>query len=399
MILCSYGVCMWDVLRGWGVLGFFVAWISVLLGSALAAAALVVSQSNVAVVVNVTGGMGPVELGGGLFATYKVRPADFCVVVQNAANVTLLVREVRCSAGVLVVNSTDVKIYGGLVEGNPSLPVYRRGAGIYIYNSTNVSVVGVELRYFHDGVYVERSRGVYIAGVLVGDSRYGVHVMFSRDVGLANVTARGNYVGAAVMYTQNAEVSRCKFVENINWSEGYGLFIADVSGGVFKDNYVAGNVHGVYLLVMGGWGNATSIKIAGNTVRENYVGLTYRGAPSPGVKIINNTFVGNAVPAIYVDIFLAGGSLNGVVVMGNTWQGHASHRPYIYRSYFAEALAKTDFLIAPLSSSPARFLVDSLAVGNVAFIDPQPKPQRGEVGQLHLALAAAALLLVLLARR
>ncbi len=141
----------------------------------------------------------------------------------------------------------------------------------------------------------------------MGDSRYGVHVMFSRDVSLANVTARGNYVGAAVMYTQNAEVSHCKFVENINWSEGYGLFIADVSGGVFKDNYIAGNVHGVYLLVMGGWGNATSIKIAENTVEENYVGLTYRGAPSPGVEIINNTFVGNAVPAIYIDIFLTGG--------------------------------------------------------------------------------------------
>ncbi len=88
-----------------------------------------------------------------------------------------------------------------------------------------------------------------------------------------------------------------------------------------------------------------------------------------------------------------------MVVRGNTWQGHASHRPYIYRSYFAEALAKTDFLLAPLSASPARFLVDSLAVGNVAFINPQPKPQRGEMGQLHLALAAAALLIFLAARK
>jgi len=83
--------------------------------TALAAAltyALVINTNNVVVSPTLEGHMGPVEMGGGLFAAYKVRPADFCVVI-NATNVTVVNFRIRCSAGILVAGSHNVTILRG----------------------------------------------------------------------------------------------------------------------------------------------------------------------------------------------------------------------------------------------------------------------------------------------
>jgi len=368
--------------------------------TALAAAltyALVINTNNVVVSPTLEGHMGPVELGGGLYAAYKVRPADFCVVI-NATNVTVVNFRMRCSAGILVANSRNVTISRGSIEGNLELPVHRRGAGIYIYNSTHVVVKDVYLSGFHDGVYVERSRDVKIENVTIPRSRYGVHVMYSRSVAVRGVTAMHNYVGIAIMYSQDVYVGDSALVDNVNWSEGYGLFIADVANGTFIRNRSFGNVHGIYILVMGGWSNRTEIVIAENLVEGNYIGLTYRGVSTPYVKVVNNTFVGNSIPALYVDIFLTGAELKAEI-RGNVWQGHASTSPYVYRSAFAEALAKSDLLLAPISASPARFLVESLAVGNAAFTDPSPRAYKSPPIATEMAAALAAALLWLAARR
>jgi nitrous oxidase accessory protein len=368
--------------------------------TALAAAltyALVINTNNAVVSPTLEGYMGPVELGGGLYAAYKVRPADFCVVI-NATNVTVVNFRIRCSAGILVANSRNVTISRGSIEGSLELPVYRRGAGIYIYNSTHIVVKDVYLIGFHDGVYVERSRDVKIENVTIPRSRYGVHVMYSRSVTVRGVTAMHNYVGVAIMYSQDVYVGDSALVDNVNWSEGYGLFIADVANGTFIRNRSLGNVHGIYILVMGGWSNRTEVVIAENLVEGNYIGLTYRGVSSPYVKVVNNTFVGNSIPALYVDVFLTGAELKAEI-RGNVWQGHASTSPYVYRSAFAEVLAKSDLLLAPISASPARFLVESLAVGNAAFTDPSPRPYRSPPMAAEMAAALAAALLWLTARR
>ena len=369
--------------------------VELLLLAALASA-LTINTNNVTMSPSVEGYMGPVELGGGLFVSYKVRPADFCVVV-NASNVVIVKFFVRCSAGVLIADSHNVTIAKGAVRGNPQLPVYLRGAGIYVYNSSNVLIRDVEIEGFHDGVYVERGRGVKVENVTVVNSRYGVHVMFSRDVEISRLHARGNYVGVAVMYTRGAAVEDSVLVHNVNWAEGYGLFIADVSNGTFIRNKSIGNVHGVFIQVMGGWGNRTQMTVADNLVEGNYIGLTYRGVSSPDVYIRNNTFIGNSIPALYVDIFLTGGELKAHI-SGNVWQGHGSTSPYVYRSAFAEVLAKSEFLTAPLSASPARFLVDSFAVGNVAFVDPSPRPYEAPPG-VWTALALLLSVVWLAARR
>lgn len=253
-----------------------------------------------------------------------------------------------------------------------------------------MAIYNVTIRGFHDGIYLEKCRGVYISGVHVKDSRYGLHVMFSRNITAVGLVAEGNYVGAAVL---NSTMRR-----NINWAEGYGLFIADISGGLFSGLYRGQYPRDLYPHHgRVGAGNA-SVVIARNVVADNYIGLTYRGADVPGYAVVDNVFLGNSMPAVYVDIFLRGGGLKHVVVRGNAWQGHTSTAPYIYRSFFAEALATTDFLLSPLSSSPARFLMDSMGVGGVAFVDPEPKLQPSSIDPAYLA-ALVAVALLLLARR
>jgi len=257
-------------------------------------------------------------------------------------------------------------------------------------------VKDVYLIGFHDGIYVERSGDVRIENATVVGSRYGVHIMFSKSVAITDVSASHNYVGIAVMYSQDALVENSTLVANVDWSEGYGLFIADVANGTFIHNISIGNVHGIYILVMDA--NETSITVAGNLVKGNYIGLTYRGISSPGVRIVDNVFAGNSIPALYVDVFLRGGELNAEI-RGNEWQGHASTSPYVYRSAFAEVLVRSDLLLAPISASPARFLVDSFGVGNVAFIDPSPRPYGSPPLGVEMAAALAMALVWLAARR
>lgn len=92
--------------------------VELLLLAALASA-LTINTNNVTMSPSVEGYMGPVELGGGLFVSYKVRPADFCVVV-NASNVAIVNFFVRCSAGVLIANSHNVTIAKGGSQGESS---------------------------------------------------------------------------------------------------------------------------------------------------------------------------------------------------------------------------------------------------------------------------------------
>ena len=233
--MASLGLCP---LVGMGAVSLLTALVAAL------TYALVINTNNVVVSPTLEGYMGPVEMGGSLFAAYKVRPADFCVVI-NATNVTVVNFRIRCSAGILVAGSRNVTISRGSIEGSLELPVYRRGTGIYIYNSTHVVVKDVYLSGFHDGVYVEQSRDVKIEDVTILRSRYGVHVMFSRSVDIRGVSAMHNYVGVATMYSQDIYVGDSALVDNVDWSEGYGLFIADVANGTFIHNRSLGNVHGI----------------------------------------------------------------------------------------------------------------------------------------------------------
>lgn len=314
---------------------------------------------------------------------YRLRPALGCVAVVGARNVTVRNLEVSCTAGLLVLNSTGVRLEGLRLAGAPELPVYLRGVGIYVANSSGVSVKGVSLAHFHDGIYVEYSRQVEMAGVEVHGSRYGIHVMFSRGVVVRDVEARDNYVGAAVMYS-TAEVSRVEAVGNREWAEGYGIFVAEVQGAV-EDCVARDNVHGIYVLYWGG----TRLNVTGCTVEGNYFGITLYGRNATGVAFRGNVIRGNVVQVIHLGV---GEDLPNAAFAGNLWGGHASDAPYVYSSAYSQLMSATLGQLAFLAASPVRPLLDSLAAAPLA-VDPTPRPDDGPPSWLLLlALAPLALL-------
>ncbi|MEM3997624.1 MAG: NosD domain-containing protein, partial [Pyrobaculum sp.] len=281
-------------------------------------------------------------------------------------------------------NSTDVFIEGIRAAGSPQLPVYKRGVGLYVYNSTGVYVAGGLFEYFHDCIYVEYSREVSVRNVSASNCRYGVHVMFSVGVEVAWSKFWDNYVGVAVMYTHNATVLGVDSRGNRAWAEGYGYLLAEVSGRVANCT-AADNVHGFYVLYWGG----TRVVVSGCRVEGNYFGVTLRGRNATGVEFVGNVIGDNVVQVSHMGI---GEAYANASFRGNLWGGHVSSGPYVYSSAFSDLMTATEGDLAFLAASSARPIIDALAARPIAY-DPTPVPDQ-RLPSLLLAVALLPLVLI-----
>lgn len=308
---------------------------------------------------------------------YRVKPAVGCLVVAGR-NVTITNLRLDCAAGLLIFNSSGVVVRGFEARGPVEMAVYKRGLGIYVYNSTDVRVEGGSLYGFHDCVYVEYSRNVFLDGLRAQGCRYGVHVMFSEGVSIKNSMVSDSYVGFAVMYTKNASVVNASAVGNRAWAEGYGILLAELSG-VVRGCKAVDNVHGIYVLYWGG----TRVLVEGCVISGNYFGITLRGRNATGVEFVGNVIRGNVVE---VDHMGVGEEAPAALFRGNLWGGHASPSPYYYASAFSDLMTATEGALAYLAASPARFVIDA-AMGRPIAYDPAPRPdERAPPYLLLLAL-------------
>ena len=329
---------------------------------------VVINASDVRIgVLEVRGSGGEVALPREMTA-YKVKPTVGCAVVIGERVVVETAR-VHCVNGLLIFNSTDVYIGRLEMWGDPSLPVYRRGLGFYVFGSRNVTVNAAVGGYFHDCIYAEYSSALRIGNFSLASCRYGVHIMFSDGVSVANGVVRDSYVGVAVMYTSNATVKGVEAVDNREWSEGYGFLITEVRGGAVENCRAVGNIHGFYILTWGG----TAVAVSNCAIEGNYVGVTIRGKGSSGVAFYNNSLLGNVVQVVYMAI---GEDFPQARFLGNMWQGHGTSAPYVYVSAFSDLFTATEGALGWLAAFPARAVIDGVAGRPLAF-DPSPAPARG----------------------
>ncbi|AAL63433.1 nosD homolog [Pyrobaculum aerophilum str. IM2] len=349
----------------------------------ISAERLIINASNVAVFnTTVKGGYVEAALPQGMTA-YRIKPAMGCVVVTGR-NITLAGVRVNCSSGILVFNSSRVRIEAVTAQGLADLPVYRRGLGIYIYNSSDVLISKADLAYFHDCIYAEYTQSLDISGASARYCRYGAHVMFSKGVRLRESSFSDNYVGVALMYSDDVVVSDVKSSGNREWSEGYGFLLAELRG-VVKNCKAVDNVHGFYVMY---WGN-TALKITNCTVEGNYFGVTLRGRNATGVEFIGNAFRGNVVQVMHIGL----GELSTAArFVGNVWGGHVTARPYQYISVFSDLMSASEGALAFLAASPSRFAIDS-AMGRVIIVDEAPRPDQLQTPAL-LLLALLPLVLI-----
>ncbi|RFA95739.1 right-handed parallel beta-helix repeat-containing protein [Pyrobaculum aerophilum] len=349
----------------------------------ISAERLIINASNVAVFnTTVKGGYVEAALPQGMTA-YRIKPAMGCVVVTGR-NITLAGIRVNCSSGILVFNSSRVRIEAMTAQGLADLQVYRRGLGIYIYNSSDVLISKADLAYFHDCIYAEYTQSLDISGASARYCRYGAHVMFSKGVRLRESSFSDNYVGVALMYSDDVVVSDVKSSGNREWSEGYGFLLAELRG-VVKNCKAVDNVHGFYVMY---WGN-TALKITNCTVEGNYFGVTLRGRNATGVEFIGNAFRGNVVQVMHIGL----GELSTAArFVGNVWGGHVTARPYQYISVFSDLMSASEGALAFLAASPSRFAIDS-AMGRVIIVDEAPRPDQLQTPAL-LLLALLPLVLI-----
>ena len=211
-------------------------------------------------------------------------------------------------AGIKIYESRNVKIIGNklddtffgiyvqsgancLIMDNQltaySVTEQQSGNGIHCWKCDSLLIFNNHILGHRDGIYFEFVTNSYISkNISEHNIRYGLHFMFSHNDDYLNNIFKNNGAGVSVMFTHGV-----KMIENIfedNWGDGaYGLLLKEIS-----DSYVYGNkfINNTSAIYMEG---ASRIKMQRNEFRNNGWGLKIQ-ASCMDIDIAYNNFIGNS---------------------------------------------------------------------------------------------------------
>lgn len=266
--------------------------------------------------------------------------------------------------GVLdVVNVSNVRIEGGVIDGNAPLNPTGRVFGLRIMRSTQISIIRVSLGHCPgsdsagtlggDGIYVgEASNGITVRQCrLVANVRQGISLTWANDVLIANneiTGTSGSNPGAAIDLEGDGKgtdfrVTNVVISGNTCRANGRGIQIADKSDGVQIVNNVISDTRSYAML----FGRCHAVTATGNRIRSTptvvgsetvrvegaqsvrFIGNTIesdgREAGRDGMRLVqgrditiaNNIITGTPRAGIMVGYVAAGGDLTAVTIRDN----------------------------------------------------------------------------------
>lgn len=187
----------------------------------------------------------------------------------------------------------------------------RRGNGIHLWSSRDVTIADNRVARTRDGIYFSFADHCEVARNTVRETRYGLHYMYSDDNYFHDNRFEANAAGAALMYSGDLRVRDNVFAGN-RGRRAYGFLLQSVDDSHFVGNRVADNTIGVYAE------NSQNNVLEANTFQANYVGLRMGGS-SRDNRMVENRFARNLHPAE-----AAGGDDDNQWSgkrRGNNWQG------------------------------------------------------------------------------
>lgn len=165
----------------------------------------------------------------------------------------------------------------------------RRGNGIHLWSSSEVTIANNRVARTRDGIYFSFADHCEVADNTVRETRYGLHYMYSDNNDFHGNRFEANAAGAALMYSGDLLVRDNIFAGN-RGRRAYGLLLQSVDNSHFTDNLVADNTIGVYVE------NSQNNTFETNTLEANYVGLRMGGS-SRDNRLTGNYFARNIHPA------------------------------------------------------------------------------------------------------
>jgi len=305
---------------------------------------------------------------------HDLQGPDACIYVAPSATGARIVGNTvsDCLFGIWLHEVSGVHVVDNQVGGLPELEPARRGNGIHLFDSEELTVQGNTVRGARDGVYVSATEHSLIADNVVSELRFGIHYMYSYDNEIRGNIASHNIGGLALMGSHRLKVHGNIATDN----ERQGILFRDVQYCDIYENRTSDNAEGLFFF------SSLDNDIHDNHIQGNDIGARV-WAGTERNRVWGNHFVGNRQQVFYV---AAHDQEWGTSETGNYWSDYQGwdqdgdgrgDRPYRVDSLTAALLQRYP-PAALLLNSPALELVQqfiarvpSLRVPSI--VDPAPQ--------------------------
>jgi nitrous oxidase accessory protein len=116
-----------------------------------------------------------------------------------------------------------------------------QGDGIYLWNTSAVTVADNIISRVRDGVYLSFVEEGLVDSNSVDASRYAIHSMFGGPVTVFGNTTHRNLAGLVFMYTDGVLAGRNLIEDQRSAATGVGVVLKDVEDVRISENVIAGN--------------------------------------------------------------------------------------------------------------------------------------------------------------
>jgi len=244
--------------------------------------------------------------------------------------------------GIVLQDGGGDTVRDNTISSARSLPVDRRGQGIYLFNAADNLVQGNTIDYVKDGIFISFSSGNRVENNRVSHGRYGIHYMNADDNTFVGNVLRDNIAGAVFMYAGRVTLSDNDFSYNRSAASGYGVLFKNVASLEMTGNRVHHNRLGVF---MEGVPDPPTgkINVHGNLIAYNETGLEL--AADTEAVFTANSLVDNLTQVESQGGDLAGHEVWTVNGRGNYWSDYQGYDaagdgvgdlPYRYTSVYAD---------------------------------------------------------------
>lgn len=160
------------------------------------------------------------------------------------------------------------------------------GNGIHCWKCDSMQIIHNTVHGHRDGIYFEFvTHSIIWRNTSFSNVRYGLHFMFSNNDQYTGNIFRNNGAGVAVMFSNHVSMFGNYFEEN--WGDAaYGILLKEISDGIIQGNFFQKNTTGILME------GASRIEMERNTFLSNGWGLKIQ-ASCMDIHLFHNDFISN----------------------------------------------------------------------------------------------------------
>ncbi|SFA49303.1 nitrous oxidase accessory protein [Anoxybacillus pushchinoensis] len=212
------------------------------------------------------------------------------VFIKESSHVTLKnVRIEDTHYGVYVESGMHINIVNNVIQGR-DVHFAQRGNGIHLLKTKHVAIRDNHISRVQDGIYLDWAKQTVMKKNEIIASRYAIHLMYAEGgIAKENVMTE-NINGIMMMMSKQFTIERNTIAKQLDY-RGYGVLIYDSEHVVMHNNTLRHNNTALSLQ------NARQCEIRGNEFINNYRAL-HSLYENKDAIVVENQFLGNMEDAL-----------------------------------------------------------------------------------------------------